>query len=160
MPSSRHSRPAVCNGGVQCRFTSTEILRTTRDGAPRTAISTFTQLLSSEWCRRVRGRIASYSISTSRPLYREGHGHSSPTLPSRQPHRVTSGRANTVLNHTFYNNITVNKGHQIADSLVGRASDRKGRRYTDTGSSPWCGKGFFSQSQLSVPNTSCYIQNG
>ena len=33
---------------VQCRFTSTETIRTVRDGEPRTATSTFTQLLSSE----------------------------------------------------------------------------------------------------------------
>ena len=34
---------------VQCCFTSTETIRTTRDlGEPRTAISTFTQLLSSD----------------------------------------------------------------------------------------------------------------
>ena len=36
---------------VQCCFTSTETLRTIRDGEPRTATSTFTQLLSSFfWC--------------------------------------------------------------------------------------------------------------
>ena len=34
---------------VQCRFTSTETIRTIRDGEPRTATSTFTQLLSSLW---------------------------------------------------------------------------------------------------------------
>ena len=33
---------------VQCCFTSTETIRTIRDGEPRTATSTFTQLLSSE----------------------------------------------------------------------------------------------------------------
>ena len=33
---------------VQCCFTSTETLRTIRDGEPRTATSTFTQLLSSD----------------------------------------------------------------------------------------------------------------
>ena len=34
---------------VQCRFTSTEtIIRTIRDGEPRTATSTFTQFLSSD----------------------------------------------------------------------------------------------------------------
>ena len=32
---------------VQCCFTSTETVRTVRDGEPRTATSTFTQLLSS-----------------------------------------------------------------------------------------------------------------
>ena len=36
------------------------------------------------------------------------------------------------------------------DSSVGRASDWKSRRNTDAGSSPRCGKGFFSQCQLSV----------
>ena len=35
-------------------------------------------------------------------------------------------------------------------SSVGRASDWKARRNTDAGSSPRCGKGFFSQSQLPV----------
>ena len=33
---------------VQCCFTSTEIIRTVRDGEPRTATSTVTQLLSSD----------------------------------------------------------------------------------------------------------------
>ena len=33
---------------VQCFFTSTESIRLIRDGEPRTAISTFTQLLNSE----------------------------------------------------------------------------------------------------------------
>ena len=33
---------------VQCCLTSTETIRTIRDGDPRTATSTFTQLLSSE----------------------------------------------------------------------------------------------------------------
>ena len=33
---------------VQCCFTSPETIRTIRDGEPRTATSTFTQLLSSE----------------------------------------------------------------------------------------------------------------
>ena len=33
---------------LQCRFTSTETIRTVRDGEPRTATSTFTQLLSSD----------------------------------------------------------------------------------------------------------------
>ena len=33
---------------VQCCFTSTETIRTIRDGEPRTATSTFTQLLTSE----------------------------------------------------------------------------------------------------------------
>ena len=32
---------------VQCRFTSTETVRTVRDGEPRTSTSTFTQLLTS-----------------------------------------------------------------------------------------------------------------
>ena len=32
---------------VQCSFTSTETIRTIRDGEPRTSTSTFTQLLSS-----------------------------------------------------------------------------------------------------------------
>ena len=36
------------NVRVQCCFTSTETIRTVRDGVPRTATSTFTQLLSSE----------------------------------------------------------------------------------------------------------------
>ena len=37
---------------VQCRFTSTEtIIRTIRDGEPRTATSTFTQFLSSDASR-------------------------------------------------------------------------------------------------------------
>ena len=34
-------------GSVQCRFTSTETIRTVRDGEPRTATSIFTQLLNS-----------------------------------------------------------------------------------------------------------------
>ena len=33
---------------VQCHFTSTETIRLIRDGEPRAATSTFTQLLSSE----------------------------------------------------------------------------------------------------------------
>ena len=33
---------------VQCCFTSTETMRLIRDGEPRTATSTFTQLLSSD----------------------------------------------------------------------------------------------------------------
>ena len=37
-----------CCSSVQCCFTSTEIVMTVRDGEPRTATSTFTQLLSSE----------------------------------------------------------------------------------------------------------------
>ena len=36
------------------------------------------------------------------------------------------------------------------DSLFSKASDWKARRNTDAGSSPRCGKRFFSQSQLSV----------
>ena len=36
------------------------------------------------------------------------------------------------------------------DSSVGRASDWKARSNTDAGSSPRCGKGFFSRSQLPV----------
>ena len=39
---------APANGVVQCCFTSTETVRTIRDGEPRTATSIFTQLLSSE----------------------------------------------------------------------------------------------------------------
>ena len=35
-------------GSVQCCFTSTETIRAFRDGEPRTATSTFTQLLSSD----------------------------------------------------------------------------------------------------------------
>ena len=36
------------------------------------------------------------------------------------------------------------------NSLVGSASDWKARCNTDRGSSPWCGKGFFSQSQFQM----------
>ena len=39
---------SICTSWVQCCFKSTETLRTTRDREPRTATSTFTQLLSSE----------------------------------------------------------------------------------------------------------------
>ena len=42
----------VLSSSLQCCFTSTETVRTVRDGEPRTATSTFTQLLSSEsWTR-------------------------------------------------------------------------------------------------------------
>ena len=37
-----------CVSLVQCCFTSTETIRLIRDGDPRTATSTFTQLLSSK----------------------------------------------------------------------------------------------------------------
>ena len=37
---------------VQCCFTSTETIRLIRDGEPRTATSTFTQLLSSKYVHR------------------------------------------------------------------------------------------------------------
>ena len=39
---------------VQCCFTSTEIVRTIRDGEPGTATSTFTQFLSSERAHVIR----------------------------------------------------------------------------------------------------------
>jgi len=41
-------KSGTCAFQVQCCFTSTETIRTMKDGEPRTAISTFTQLLSSE----------------------------------------------------------------------------------------------------------------
>ena len=41
------SVPRRLSTSVQCRFTSTETVRTVRDGEPRTATLTFTQLLSS-----------------------------------------------------------------------------------------------------------------
>ena len=47
---SRRSLEIIYRRGtvrVQCCFTSTETVRTIRDGEPRTATSTFTQLLSS-----------------------------------------------------------------------------------------------------------------
>ena len=34
---------------LQCGFTSTETIQSTKDGEPRTFTSTFTQLLSSDW---------------------------------------------------------------------------------------------------------------
>ena len=45
-----HTAPEFCvtKDQVQCCFTSTETIRTIRDGEPRTATSTFTQLLSSD----------------------------------------------------------------------------------------------------------------
>ena len=49
-------------GSVQCCFTSTETVRTIRDVGPRTAISTFTQLLSSEaWSQSRMGTAKSQS---------------------------------------------------------------------------------------------------
>ena len=36
---------------VQCCFTSTKTIKTIRDGEPRTATSTFTQLLGSDWMK-------------------------------------------------------------------------------------------------------------
>ena len=39
---------------------------------------------------------------------------------------------------------------RVWDSAVGKASDWKAWHNTDAGSSPWCGKGFFSKSQLPV----------
>ena len=49
---------------VQCRFTSTETIRTIRDGEPRTATSTFTQLLSSAQhpLSRKRGKSCEHSV--------------------------------------------------------------------------------------------------
>ena len=46
-PRLSHSSCALNNSSSQCCFTSTETVRTIRDGEPRTATSTFTQLLSS-----------------------------------------------------------------------------------------------------------------
>ena len=42
-----HTAPELCWLLVQCCFTSTETVRLVRDGEPKTATSTFTQLLSS-----------------------------------------------------------------------------------------------------------------
>ena len=62
---------------VQCCFTTTEAIRTIRDGEPRTATSTFTQLLSSvlqccftstEIVRTVRERETGTATSTSTQL--------------------------------------------------------------------------------------------
>ena len=44
---SPHSEISEVAVQVHCRFTSTETILTVRDGEPRTATSTFTQLLSS-----------------------------------------------------------------------------------------------------------------
>ena len=41
-------RPLMLQVRVQCCFTSTETVRTIRDGEPRTSTSTFTQLLNSD----------------------------------------------------------------------------------------------------------------
>ena len=41
-------RSTSVHNQVQCCFTSTETIRTIRDGEPRTATSTFTQLLLSD----------------------------------------------------------------------------------------------------------------
>ena len=46
-----HTVPELCDTTVQCCFTSTETVRTIKDGESRTATSTFTQFLNSE--RRV-----------------------------------------------------------------------------------------------------------
>ena len=43
-----HTAPELCLNFFRCCFTSTETRRTIRDGQPRTATSSFTQLLSSE----------------------------------------------------------------------------------------------------------------
>ena len=45
-PRLSHSSWPLCCPLVQCCFTSTETVRTVRDGEPRTSTSTFTQLLS------------------------------------------------------------------------------------------------------------------
>ena len=45
-----------CSDQVQCCFTSTETMRSVRDGEPRTAILTFTQLLSSDFSVMFRDR--------------------------------------------------------------------------------------------------------
>ena len=47
-PEVTHCRLLDVEIVVQCCFTSTETLRTIRDGEPRMATSTFTQLLSSD----------------------------------------------------------------------------------------------------------------
>ena len=63
-------------GRLQCCFTSTETIRTVRDGEPRTSTSSFTQLLSS-----VKGRLPFlYSASIrviefSQWLYNYFHKH-------------------------------------------------------------------------------------
>ena len=46
---------------VQCCFTSTETVRTIRDGEPRTSTSTFTQFLSSE--KTARATVFYYSAT-------------------------------------------------------------------------------------------------
>ena len=51
---------------VQCCFTSTETIRTIRDGEPRTATSTFTQLLSSE---SERARMSSFVRQTREVIF-------------------------------------------------------------------------------------------
>ena len=48
-PAENMSDSSHFHRQVQCCFTSTETIRTIRDGEPRTATSTFTQLLSSEY---------------------------------------------------------------------------------------------------------------
>ena len=56
-----------CSAWVQCCFTSTETVRTVRDGEPRTATSTFTQLPNSEglrlhWVRDEQPRSHIYAL--------------------------------------------------------------------------------------------------
>ena len=86
---TRHSRQSV-----QCCFTSTETIRTIRDGEPRTATSTFTQLLSSvpwvqvqccfmftETIRTIRDAEPTTATSTFTQLLSSEHArHSSPTI--------------------------------------------------------------------------------
>ena len=46
-----HTAPELCiQSSVQYCFTSTETIWTNRDGEPRTATSTFTQVLNSVYC--------------------------------------------------------------------------------------------------------------
>ena len=52
---------------VQCCFPSTETIRTIRDGEPRTATSTFTQLLSSREREREREILFSVTFRLQRP---------------------------------------------------------------------------------------------
>ena len=61
---------------VQCCFTSTETTRTVSDGEPRTATSTFTQLLSSV-ASRFSGRpviVVLRAVDPNSPLYKAHTG--------------------------------------------------------------------------------------
>ena len=55
-------------------------------------------------------------------------------------------------------NITDKGIHRGRDSSAGRESSREARHQTDSGSSPRCGKGFFSQSTSSADSLTVSLQ--